>query len=126
MSYCRWSSDSFRCDVYVYESEQGFETHVARTRVILPANVVAPSVLSLVDGTLSPEQFCAANNAFHEALDAAPKVAIEHPEAGASFVHDTPGECADNLSRLAVEGFRIPAGVIDALRAEQVELDAAC
>lgn len=29
MSYCHWGSDSYRSDVYVYESGLGFQTHVA-------------------------------------------------------------------------------------------------
>lgn len=28
MSYCRWSSDDFKSDVYVYESQAGWITHV--------------------------------------------------------------------------------------------------
>ena len=33
MSYCRWSSDDFRCDLYIYESAAGFVIHVAANRV---------------------------------------------------------------------------------------------
>jgi hypothetical protein len=32
MSYCRWSSDNFDCDLYCYESSEGFVTHVAGAR----------------------------------------------------------------------------------------------
>jgi DNA repair photolyase len=32
MSYCRWSSDYFNCDLYCYESNSGYETHVAAYR----------------------------------------------------------------------------------------------
>lgn len=32
MSFCRWSSDDFRSDFYIYESDQGFEVDVARKR----------------------------------------------------------------------------------------------
>ena len=39
MSYCRWSSDDFQCDVYVYESVAGgFVTHVAANRVVFRMN----------------------------------------------------------------------------------------
>lgn len=31
--YCRWSTDDFQCDLYCYESEGGFETHVAANRI---------------------------------------------------------------------------------------------
>lgn len=32
MSYCRWSSDNFTCDLYCYESNDGFVTHIAESR----------------------------------------------------------------------------------------------
>jgi hypothetical protein len=35
MSYCRWSSNDFQCDVYVYEDVAGgWTTHVACNRVV--------------------------------------------------------------------------------------------
>jgi len=34
MSYCRWSSDDYRCDLYVYaDVSGGFTVHVASNRV---------------------------------------------------------------------------------------------
>lgn len=34
MSYCRWSSDNFKCDVYAYESDFGYEIHIASNRIV--------------------------------------------------------------------------------------------
>lgn len=35
MSYCRWSSDNGRCDLYCYEDcAGGFTTHVAGNRIV--------------------------------------------------------------------------------------------
>ena len=34
MSYCRWSSMNHRCDVYAYESDDGFVVHVAKRRYL--------------------------------------------------------------------------------------------
>lgn len=121
MSYCRFSDDNYRCDVYVFATENGFETHVAANRIALPEGVIVPSFADLASGTISPEDFQKADRAFRASLKLAPRTAVEHPEAGAWFTHATPGECADNLARLAAEGFHIPAGVIDTLRAEQTE-----
>lgn len=28
MSYCRWSSNNFECDIYAYESKFGYEIHI--------------------------------------------------------------------------------------------------
>jgi hypothetical protein len=52
-----------------------------------------------------------------------PPFKIKHPEAGESFRHDSPGDCADNLERLASEGFTVPDWAIAALREEQSEVD---
>lgn len=34
MSFCRFSDDNFKSDVYAYESAEGFELHVAGNRVV--------------------------------------------------------------------------------------------
>ena len=34
MSYCRWSSMDFKCDLYVYEASDGIVIHVASNRVV--------------------------------------------------------------------------------------------
>lgn len=34
MSYCRWSSDNWKCDVYCYGSGHGFTTHVAGNKTV--------------------------------------------------------------------------------------------
>ena len=34
MSYCRWSSMDFKCDLYVYEADDGITIHVASNRVV--------------------------------------------------------------------------------------------
>lgn len=34
MTLVRWSSDNFKCDLLIYKSDQGWEVHVAATRVL--------------------------------------------------------------------------------------------
>ena len=36
MSYCRFSSDGFQCDVYCYGSMGGYTIHVAGRRQVFP------------------------------------------------------------------------------------------
>ena len=111
MSYCRWSSDDFQCDVYVYESECGWVVHVARRRRIIPATVRAGLPTEPVSRFV----------ALMDWMDAHPEqwVSLEHLDgAGQSFDTETPGECADILAGLQGRGFRVPDGVIAALRAE--------
>ena len=44
MSYCRWSSMDYDCDLYIYESESGFEIHVARRRPDIDRSKLPPPV----------------------------------------------------------------------------------
>ena len=124
MSYCRWSSLSGFCDAYVYEDVHGgWVTHIAERRQ-------APGVLS--DGSelfyAYPKgceghpvaEIWAQQNRLRSEQDIE-LIDIDHPEAGASFNHSTPNECADNLERLQREGFIIPNDVIQTLRQEGKE-----
>jgi hypothetical protein len=122
MSYCRWSSDDFQCDVYVYESTGDFwSTNVAGRRRIIPPDVLASfPVVSDDDAASRFARHRAVmqwmNTAEHEWFD------LSHlPSAGESFRDDTPGECADRLEALRAEGFNVPQYAIDALREEQAE-----
>ena len=36
MSYCRWSSLDYTCDIYAYESAYGYEVHIAHSRRMGP------------------------------------------------------------------------------------------
>lgn len=119
MSYCRWSSDDFRSDVYVYESAGGVDVHVARSR--LPAEffdtLPEPIPYSL-------ENFAAWYERGREVgalVDAASGDAepIDLPHAGTSCTFADHAEAADALEWLAALGYHVPDGVIDDLRADQ-------
>ncbi len=125
MSYCRWSSLNGYCDAYVYEDVHGgWTTHMAGRRRV--AGALADN-FDLLDAfpagdkehtaaKLWAEQHRLAMGQDLEFID------IDHPEAGASFNHDTPEECAANLERLQSEGFIIPNSVIRDLREEAKQL----
>lgn len=132
MSYCRFSSEDRTCDAYVYEANWGWVTHVARNKVRwtipLPAELPdidwetalpherADHIRAMVDRDVLVSDLLRRFYT-HERED------IDHPDAGETFTHDTPGECADNLERLKAEGFNIPQYAIDALREEQEEME---
>ena len=108
MSYCRWSSEQFQCDVYVYESESGFETHIAGNRVIYGEPLPEPI------------EICAAgwierHTKVEEMYEKAERQDIDHPEAGESYTDSTAKACADRLRVLKAEGFVVPQYVIDDL-----------
>ena len=49
MAWCRWSTDSYNCDLYVYEKSEGHALHVARSRLIWDEPFPKPSLLELSD-----------------------------------------------------------------------------
>lgn len=120
MSYCRWSSDDFQSDVYVYEDCRGpWVVHVAGRRHVISLSGLPEVPDREVVG------FDAWFEVWHERhelvsarIDKAETVPIDHPAAGESRYFDTPGEAADWLDELAATGLHVPDGVCDALRDE--------
>lgn len=129
MSYCGWSSDWGRCDLYVYESSMGYELHVAGRRLIAE---IPESVMSMPQGT--PEEWVAKHVAYSDwrasLNDPVTGRAPDHlwldlstvgPEAGEGGVYATPGACAARMRELKDRGFNVPMYAIVALEKEHVE-----
>ena len=117
MSYCRWSSDDFACDVYVYESAHGWEIHVAARRVV----PVEPMPAPISDDPSRPEwanEYLARHREVSRIIDASERHEIGLPHDGESYTDSTPGECADRLKSLRAIGYNVPQYAIDELRAE--------
>jgi hypothetical protein len=125
MAYCRWSCMNGYCDAYVYEDAHGgWTTHLAGVR--WPEGAPESGMDAMfyaMNAECSNDEVAQAYKDAQQARDdwnkQNPPQPIEHPEAGASFNHDTPGECAENLERLRKEGFRVPDWAIDELREEE-------
>lgn len=130
MSYCRWSSDFFQCDVYVYaDVSGGWTTHVAGRRMRYgPPETVTQMPCDTFD------EYWAQHLAYDAWRDSLPKdkdgdVADSEyinlsdigPEAGESYNDPTAAECAERLEALKASGFNVPQRAIDALRQEAVE-----
>lgn len=141
MSYCRFSSMNWMCDVYVYEHcDGGWTTHVAgRRRAIPPIPSLPLHRFPRWGGrwdqerreTLYPTRWhrLAAHIGFriyglwdrllHQpTLDLIPLRDIGLPHDGAAFNDETPGKCADRLEALRAIGYKVPQYAIDALREE--------
>ena len=100
MSYCRWSSDNWKCDVYVYEDVNGgWTTHVAGRRR-LKLDTLPQSPYDLLTGGSVPENWNEIYRAYHDALGKLPFEDITLPHAGESFNDATPQDCADRLKEL--------------------------
>lgn len=121
MSYCRFSTDDFSCDAYVYgDASGGWTAHVASSRYVLDAPLPAlPAPPGAgVDTRPWAEEFLVATQARAYVLERAATAPIGLASDGQRLHTDTPGGMADHLERLRAEGYRVPQGAIDALRAE--------
>jgi hypothetical protein len=116
VAYCRWSDYNGYCDVYVYaDVNGGYTTHVASAR--RPEGAPPDPVEKLKEGDVDGY-----NERFSKWLawaEKTPLVGIDREEAGKTYNHPTPGECAKNLIRLRDCGFIVPQYAIDQLEEEQ-------
>lgn len=112
MSYCRWSTDNYKCDLYVYESAQGYVVHVAARRIagdIPPVpNIMKTPPKVWTDAFVQQSNY----------LAIAERVDITLPHAGETFVLRTLFELRDKLNELRVIGYNFPASVITEVEIE--------
>lgn len=119
MSYCRFSSDDFQCDVYAYQSEHGYELHVASNRYIIDRSKLPPRVgIGTVQAEVWLARYAEVCKVLHEAMVNNQLVTLTLPHAGESFTFDTPGELAAFLRKLKALGYNVPADAIEALDEE--------
>lgn len=116
MSYCRWSSDDFRCDVYAYESDAGYIVHVAN-RMYLGDIPRVPFILDV-----SNEEWSKAYKEQHEFLEKAEQRKIGLEYDGQTFQYDSLAEMLGGLRGIKDKGYRIPKWVFDAILEEIQEL----
>lgn len=143
MSYCRFSSDNWKSDVYAYEScGGGFITHVAGNKRIFPPipdipfswiprfggefvraerRVIYPSRRHSFAAGCFYRIYALWHRLHMWSLSVIPSKNIGLPHDGESFDDDTAGECADRLESLRAIGYHVPQSAINALRAEATE-----
>jgi hypothetical protein len=143
MSYCRFSSDNWKSDVYTYEHcDGGFVTHVAgRKRTFPPIPDIPLSWIPRFGGEFSiaarrvtyPTRWhsfvatCSYSiyGLWHRlsmwSVGVIPLKDIGLPHDGAAFNDDTASECADRLESLRALGYHVPQSAINALREEAKE-----
>lgn len=112
MAYCRWSSDNWKSDVYVYESNRGIEIYVAGMRYAGEA----PEGDYYVDGKYNAEHY----KAVHDWLASAERVEIGGPSDGKCYVCERE-DALTVLDRLRTEGYHVPQYAIDEIRKELEE-----
>jgi hypothetical protein len=129
MSYCRWSSDGFGCDVYVYEGQYGYVCHVAARKIINLHE--APHVPSFFDYPETPDgktsdesikDFMTKHRAFSDWLDkSAIRENIGLEFDGETITTDSATSMANELVLLKQMGYQVPQYAIDALYEEGLE-----
>lgn len=99
MSYCRWS---LGCDIYCYESRDGFVISVASLRIV---GAPLPDIRS-------PEF----SKAYNERMDGLPKVRIGKRFDGRTYTEHNIPAALERLTILRSEGYRFPDDVLTDLQ----------
>jgi hypothetical protein len=119
VSYCRFSSDNWASDVYVYaDVSGGYTTHVAGNRVV--GDVPIADFEALCSKAITAEEFADQHRAQMDFLRDAKREEIGLPHDGATFNLDLKDTIA-MLEMLRVEGYHIPQYALDELRADLKE-----
>lgn len=106
MSICRWSSMDFTCDLYCYESEQGYVTHVAASRVVGNIPKVDSSLfLESTEGNF--EKFLEQQRAQFDFLATAEREPIGLKYDGCTF-YDSKETFLSRLATLREDGYNFP------------------
>ncbi len=116
MSFCRWSTGDYVCDLYCYESSLGFETHVGSRRREYKEPL--PPCVPFEDEEAWVRRLLAVRN-LEEGQDYR-LVKIGLPYDGQSFIDATLKDFISRLEVLRAAGYKFPVNLIEELR-EEVE-----
>lgn len=120
MSYCRWSSMNWTCDLYCYaDITGGWTTHVAPRRRIEP--VPEDRQEDFIAGKISLDECTELHRQQMTALERIPFEPLRLPHAGETFRDSTLVEFRRRLLELRRLGYRFPEEVIDQIDAELAE-----
>lgn len=113
MSYCRFSTNDFQCDVYCYQDcDGGFTIHVASLRYVFSQPLPPPVDIS--DGAA----WFARYRIVYEMVNAATQEPIGLTYDGETLRAHSAASCAVCLLTLRNMGYRVPQHAIDELLAE--------
>lgn len=117
MSYCRWSTNDFTCDIYCYEScDGGWDIHIAALRHRL-RSLPPPVPFDLEN--LDP--WFERHKKVMKMVHRAKRYPIGLPYDGESYNEPTAGDAAKRLIALKETGYNVPQEAIDALIEESEE-----
>lgn len=117
MSYCRWSSDNWKCDLYCYEDVSGgWTTHVADRRRV--GFVPDDRWGDFVRGVISAQEYADLHRAQMDILSNLPMEDIDLPHAGETFNDASLEEFKDRLLYLRSIGYHFPDYVLERVNEE--------
>lgn len=120
MSYCRWSSDNWKCDLYCYaDINGGWTTHVANRRHT--GDIPTDRFDDFIDGKITAKEFARLHKKHMDAVESSTLVAIGLAHDSATFSDATLEEFKNRLLMLRQEGYRFPDYVIDEIDEEIAE-----
>ena len=112
MSYCRWSSDDWKSDIYAYGCDGGYQIYVAGNRI--QGNI--PATPDLMKGDVS--EWVIAHNKQMDFIKTAERKSIGLPCDGDSYLCETLEDFLIKLTELKETGYHIPKDVFDAIKSE--------
>lgn len=119
MSYCRWSSDHYRCDLYCYLDCDGkYVTHVAARRYDFPEGFEFPPPYPYGEGGGAVAAWAEKDNEFIDRLGDLGHVDIGLPHDGAMFEDANLHEFLHTLKKLKAAGYCFPDAVISEVQRE--------
>lgn len=129
MSYCRWSTDRFACDLYCYADVRGgYTTHVAGNRIVgdCPPDMFELMADAARDGKeVDHSALMEAEWKKDAFLDNCERVDIDLPHAGETFNDPDLTSFRVRLVMLREAGYRFPDSVLAEIDEEMAEIDAA-
>ena len=118
MSYCRFSTECFRSDVYVWADVEGhWAIAVAGNRYISPED----RPVTEIDPNNVYGSFILQHRLESEWVSRALIQKIGLPHDGALFECATPKDCVEKLMELRAMGYYVPQSAVDSLLEEEEE-----
>jgi hypothetical protein len=115
MSYCRWSTDDFQCDLYCFEHTYGwYQTYVAGNRIEFAEPL--PEPVPFTKETF--DEWWKRYKVVEKIIQKSKKVPIGLPYDGQGFRDKTPQEFLSRLLTLKAAGYRFPDEVIEQIKEE--------
>lgn len=117
MSYCRFSSDNFKCEVYCYEGIDGFHVIIARKKFKDIKN--APHVDYINDYNI--DEVLIQHKNFNDWMETAEEVDIGLPEDGEHYVFGDVHQAYEKMKQLKEMGYYIPVYTMEILKEDAEE-----